>query len=802
MQTSRFRSLYLGATALGLLASVPAWAGDRAPANAPTDDRAAGAPAAADPTVDDKDVGPELQDSSDILVTARRREERLQDVPVAITAVSGDTLGAQHIYRVADFAAKLPNFAAVQQNTRVSGLYIRGLGGNANNDGAESGVGLIVDNVFFTHVGFSWLDFVDLDHIELVRGPQGTLLGKNTTIGALVVTTKRPSFTPELNLEAGYGNQNRFQIRANATGPVIGDTLAYRATFYVDRSDGWAKNAYDGQKYLDVNRWAARGQLLFQSGPVTSRLIAEHYETSEYNNYYPGFTDATRFANGTVRAGAWQNKLQSIFGYTPSYDVGNNADLNTQNRISSKVNGVSNELTVDLGGPTLTAVTAWRQQRFRPKNDSDASPLSILRAGYDVDVDQYSQEIRLASATGGTLDWQFGGYFLREDLISNNRSIFQSDSTKYFLTGALPAAFLLPSILDGVEYDQKGQLQVTSGAAFGQATLHATDRLALTGGLRFTRENKKASNTATSFGGATLPAALAPARAAIVTAFGGLFRVSDERTTDSWSWLVNPSFKLSDDVLLYASVSYGEKSGAANLGATPNKPVIIDPEKSTDYEAGIKTTLAGGRATLNLNFYWNDIKDFQATQLDPTRVALGNFLGNAGRVRLRGVELEGAARLGGGFSLSANGAYNDATFRSYKNAPVPIEYSYTGGPTSIDLSGTRVPGASKWTGQVSLDYDAPVSDRINLTGYVNQTYRSETNLLSAISTYGHQDGYGLTNAGIGIRSSDGRYSLQFWGRNVFDKRYAVGLGPASAVSPFIKVLGDPRTFGATLRGRF
>ncbi|MCY1171725.1 TonB-dependent siderophore receptor [compost metagenome] len=156
---------------------------------------------------------PEQDTSQDILITARRRSERLQDVPAAITAVSGDTLQTQHLDRIADYAAKLPNFAAVQQNTRVSGLYVRGLGGNANNDGAEGGVGLIVDNVFFTHVGFSWLDFVDLDHIELVRGPQGTLLGKNTTIGALIVTTKRPSFTPELNLEAGYANYGRYDPR-------------------------------------------------------------------------------------------------------------------------------------------------------------------------------------------------------------------------------------------------------------------------------------------------------------------------------------------------------------------------------------------------------------------------------------------------------------------------------------------------------------------------------------------------------------------------------------------------------------
>lgn len=791
MRAGKFRGVYAVAAANMLVLANPAQAED--PIAKPVD-----AKPSSDPVIQTD----QQQADGEILVTARRREERLQDVPLPITAVSGDDLNVQHLDRIADFAAKLPNFSAVQQNTRVSGLYVRGLGGNANNDGAESGVGLIVDNVFFTHVGFSWLDFVDLEQIELVRGPQGTLLGKNTTIGALIVTTKRPSFEPELNLEAGVANNARFQVRANATGPLIGDTLAYRATFYVDRSEGWARNAFDGQKYLDINRWAARGQLLFQSGAVTSRLIAEHYETSEYNNYYPPFTDATAFADGTPRAGAWENKVRSIFGYSPSYVIGENANVNTQDRIQSRVNGVSNELTVDLGGPTLTSVSAWRQLRFRPYNDSDNTPFSILRAGFDVDVDQYSQEVRIASPGGGTLDYQFGGYFLREDLVSNNRSIFQSDSTRYFLTGLLPDAALLPAILDGVEYDQYGQLQVTSGAAFGQVTLHATDRLDLTGGLRFTRETKKASNTGSTFGGAPLPAALAPARAAIINAFGGLFTVSDRRTTDSWSWLINPSFKITPDILLYALVSYGEKSGAANLSATPGKPVIIDPEKSIDYEAGIKTTLAGGRATFNVNLYWNDIRDFQAVQLDPTRLTLGNFLGNAARVRLRGVEVEGAARLGGGFGLSFNGSYNDATYRSYANAPVPVEFGYPGGPTSVDLSGERVVGSSPWTGQVSLDYDAPVSARLNLNGYVNQTYRSATNLLSPVSAYGRQEGYGLTNAGIGIRTGDERYSLLLWGRNVFDKRYAVGIGAASAVSPFVKVLGDPRTYGLTAKARF
>ncbi|MCG2839711.1 TonB-dependent receptor [Sandaracinobacter sp. RS1-74] len=754
----------------------------------------------------DADAEVTAASSGEIVVTARKRDERLQDVPVAISTISGDTLARQQINRVSDFSAKLPNFGAVQQNTRVSGLYVRGLGGNANNDGAESGVGLIVDNVFYTHVGFSWLDFVDVENVELVRGPQGTLLGKNTTIGALIITTKKPSFEPEATVEAGYANFGRWQLRGNVSGPIIKDRLAFRITGYRDKSDGWITNAYDGQKFLDVNRWALRGQLLLELPTFTNRLIVERYETNEYNNFYPPFADANNFTNGTVRAASWERKLQTIFGFTPSYDYPQNANVNTQERISSKVWGISNQFDVQLGDHSITSVSAWRQLRFRPKNDSDNSPFSILRAGFDVDVDQYSQEIRLASPTGQTVDYQVGAFYLYEDLVSNNRSLFQSDATRWFLTGQLPPAYLLPLVLDGVEYQQRGSAKIESSALFGQGTWHATDRFDLTLGLRLSREAKSAINLGRSFGGTPLVgplAALAPARAAVLASFGGTtpalagnFRLADSHTTTGWSWLVNPSYKLSDDVLLYASVSHGEKSGAANLSATPGKPLLIDPEKSTAYEAGVKASFPGV-GFLNANLYWNDITNFQATQVDPNRLALGSYLGNVGKVRLRGVELEGQVSLARGISLSANGAFNDARYVSYEKGPSPVEAQYPGAPTYVDWSGERVVGAPKWSGQVSLDADVPISSALHITGFANQTYRSAVNLSNPFSEYGRQEAYGLTNAGLGIRAADGRWSLNVWGRNLFDKTYFVGVGPANPVSPYIGVLGDPRTYGVT-----
>ncbi|WP_260927630.1 TonB-dependent receptor [Novosphingobium sp. 9] len=274
--STRRRASALCALLLSTALTAPAFAADDkevAVAAAPATDSAEGADGASGPA---------------IVVTARHRDESLQSVPLAISAVSGAELAAKRLDRVSDYAIRIPNFNALQQNTRVSALSIRGLGGNASNDGAEGGVGLIVDGVFFTHVGFSWLDFVDLESIQVVRGPQGTLLGKNTTIGAVIVQTQKPSFDPSLTLTGTYGNYGAKQLRVNATGPIIDDKLAYRLTFATSQGGGWIRNAYDGNKYLDNNRWSLRGQLLFTPTPnLSSRLIAEHYESREYNNYYP-----------------------------------------------------------------------------------------------------------------------------------------------------------------------------------------------------------------------------------------------------------------------------------------------------------------------------------------------------------------------------------------------------------------------------------------------------------------------------------------------------------------------------------
>lgn len=823
MSSSRLilRRLALSTTTVaGLAFALPALADDNATADN----------AAADSTAE---VGAfsDAGKGNEIIVTTRHREEHLQDVPLAISAVAGQELNGQHLDRIADYAAKIPNFSAFAPNPRLAAVNIRGLGGNASNDGAEGGVGVIVDDVVFTHVGFAWLDFVDLESVEVARGPQGTLLGKNTTIGAVVVRTAKPSFDPSLTVSGTVANRDRWQVRANATGPLIADKLAARITFAGDTGGGWVKNAYNGAKLLDNNRWSIRGQLLFTpSANVTDRVIAEHYSFAEYNNHTSPIGDLTQnlyindptgaHADNSVfsaRTANWTAAVGRVApGYVPNFNGPQNANYDTLHRTRQKVDGISNHLDIDLGSVNLTSVSAWRKLSFRPENDFDLTPYPVADVGYDVDVDQLSQELRLASRSGGTIEWQVGAFYLHEKVISDLHQRFFANASTFYVSSATNAA-----ILNGLTYHKRGEVKVDSGAVFGQATVRLTDSFNVTGGIRYTRERKAlvVNGYTVLEDGATPDSGLSTGdlatRNALVTNFGGVYpETSLSDTGDYWSWLVNPSLKLGDDVLLYASASGGAKSGAANTTANPALiaagRALIRPEKSLDFEAGIKSSWFNRSLDVNLNFYRNDIKDYQASQIDPGALALGSILGNVGKVRLQGFELETALRPADGISLSANLAYNDAKYLSYDNAPAPTEYQVylatiqgvAARSTTLSLTGQRVIGVPRWTANGTLSIDRPVTGSLNLTGYVNLNYRSKAPLINPLSQYGWQSAYVLTNLGLGVRSSDGDWSANLWIKNAFDKRYAIAYNAASAVSPFSEYYGEPRTFGLTVSKTF
>jgi len=378
-------------------------------------------------------------------------------------------------------------------------------------------------------------------------------------------------------------------------------------------------------------------------------------------------------------------------------------------------------------------------------------------------------------------------------------------------------------VLNGLTLSMRGHVQQDSGAVFGQITQHITDKLSLTGGLRLTRERKKLDVQANVLVGSSGLADTALSmtdlsyRYALLSpaVLGGAFADTMVADTRNFvSWLANPAYKLSDNALLYLAVSGGSKSGAVNTTASQAMfaagKAIIAPEKSFDIELGIKTNWFGKKLVVNLNAYRNDIKDYQAAQIDPTSVSLGPVLGNVGKVRLQGVEFESNWRVSKVVTLSGNVAYNDAQYRSYDNAPAPVEYqTYLTGvqgvaanATTLSLTGYQVVGVPQWTANTSITIDQPIKGAVNLSAYASESFRSSTQLINPRSIYGAQAAYGLTNAGLGLRAADGKWSVNLWAKNLFDKRFVIGYSAPTGFTPLLAYWGEPRSYGVSASKTF
>ncbi|MBY6240868.1 TonB-dependent receptor [Methylosinus sp. Sm6] len=762
----------------------------------------------------------------EVKVTSRLREEKAQDVPLPVSVVGGKTADREHIERLQDFAQKAPSFTYFVGNPRGSGVAIRGTSGAfQSTDGAESAVGFIVDNVFFTHTGFQWADYVDLQSLEIARGPQGTLLGKNTTAGAVVIHTQLPSFARGATLETSYGNRNRFIEKLNVTGPIIDDQLAYRVTFFLDKSDGFIHDKVTGAGLLDNDRWGVRAQLLYVGDNFTDRFIFERLRSDEYNNYSAFNGDSIPFfANGAANPNQFSKLIATRLGKTAlNINDPYSPYLTRLGKLDQRTHGASNEINIQIGANTLTSVTAWRNFILHPRNSLGAgttvgNELEVSSGAFDTYANQFSQEIRLASPKDETLSWQVGLYGLRENVWSLRHDDYGSDAAQWFSNNIDTD----PGLLNGVVWHGDGKMSTTSFAAFGQATWRIDEQWALTAGLRDTYEIKTGSNVAWISG--ANPAYNYAAVLALVKKAKGLTTFDtgfNEKANNSLSGLFNPSYRVNENFLVYSSVSRGEKSGGVNTTAQPvgttgtYQPVIIKPEVTWDYELGAKTSWFDNKLVLNANLYWQDTYNFQ-TQLtdDSLRDGSGNpivnsYLGNIGHVRFRGVEFDGRwqspiERLAFTFS----GALTEARYIDHPKGPRPVDWGYDGAPTSVNLSGTKALGVSPLTFNVGATYEHPIGavfadaglpDQIFAYTYVNASWKDTTPFSNPYSIYKlEQRPYTLVNLGIGLRTEDDKYNLFFWAKNLFDERYKTSMTIALS-TPNYYTFGDPRWFGGTLR---
>jgi iron complex outermembrane recepter protein len=796
----------------------------------------------------------------EVTITARDRAEKDQDVPLPISAIGEKKIAEQHIEKWSDIVQRVPSFTPSLTNARTSANGLRGITGiSGGADGSEGDVGLIVDNVFLSYIGFSFLSLYDVSSVQVARGPQGTLLGKNTTTGAVIINNNIPSFTPQTTTETTLGSRRLVEETFTTTGPLIPDTIAYRVSVFGAKQDGWLPNLYGNTnlKGQDTDRWGVRLQLLGTFGDITDRFIYSHFATSETTNSNGTWNDGwvTNY-NGTPRAisatdpanlkKTFTNPNQALAWLYPQYAsrIAPQPFATVYTNIGSidtHSNLVSNELNWNINNLTLTSVSAFAHFDFHPNNSNGNYGIQAIDnniSGYDVGANQYSQELRLSSPTGEKIEWTAGTYFLREQITSNDRMRFGPDAVGLLQRNTTNTGLNQSSILNGVESDLYGQAGITTLAAFGQGTYHYDEHAALTFGLRDSYEDRTASDLGYYFGGAQLPKNLTNVRTNyVISEIGGTnFDLSGEQKTNSVSFLLNPSYKFNDNITAYFNVARGVKSGAADTVAVPvyytnstynslnqvypaigTLPIITAPEISIDYELGFKSNWLDNHLIFNANAYLNTITNFQATltrwytYTDTSgnlNVVNKSFLGNIPSVRLAGFELEGRYSPLDNLWINWAASYNGAWYWDFPDAAPAADYSAVYPSAQLNLSHQRIPNVTPYTFIIGFNYEQNIGEHFGASlkayGYVNEAFKSTTffNVPSFTNLYLQQGSYSVLSAGAGVKTLDEKYDLVVWAKNLGNVRAMTTQTLSTNVALGGVSFIDPLTVGATLRTKF
>jgi len=787
-----------------------------------------------------------------VVVTSRNREEIAQKVPLPVSVVGGKALDRDNIVSVNDLVKKVPNLGVFGSNPRQTSISLRGIGKNAANDTMEPSVGVIVDGVVSSYVGQSWNDFIDLDRIEVIRGPQGTLLGKNTTLGVVNIVTKAPSFKTGYTYELRYGDYNELGGKVSATGAIIDDLLAYRGSIFFNKKDGVLDNVWQSgpETWNETNRVGGRLQfLLTPDETFSARIILDSIQSVENGNKSLLVSNGPEFFNdGVERTTTFQSRLErSYFNdadgspYEPVY--GNNEIEDSQARPQrTEQGGVSVELKKLLNDEyTLTSITAYREQHFDIKNGG-VTRFDIGNGGQQLWNDQTSQEFRLNYKGEKNYDYQVGLYYLDASVYSDDPTYYGSDAGAFNASNGQWTSLKAPKYRGLLTDSQRGvyrsyvlEPETESYAAFGQVNWHFTEKTTLTLGLRDTQEEKTGRNRreldrpgvgltnatgsdnskAASYGldltNAADAAAWKGAKSLYQSAIGtsnagdkGIYDwiEGDSISDNSVAWLLSPSYQLTDDVLLYGSLSSGEKSGAVEFNtdsASPDygQPLNVAPEKAENAELGFKSLLVDRRLLLNANLYYTQLTDYQSNLTVPDSTQQSGFrtyLGNIPGVTAKGIELETAFAVSPNLSVNLAGAYNRATYDEFFTTLPDISTTQM-----ADYSGKQLHGAPKTTLTYGFDWHQAFGDGYGWNLFLNNAYRSDAYLIPSQSEFTLQEAYNVTDAGIGIDKGNGKYKLTLIVKNLLDEGYKTGGGTYSSTSAVTEQPAYGRAFSLSFR---
>jgi iron complex outermembrane receptor protein len=711
------RGTLLAGAAAGVLLVNPAFAAD---AEAAASDSAAvvGTADASGAAADDASASDGNAPQNVIIITARRRDEQAQNVPIAIGVLDGRAIndtGAFSVYKIQQLTPTLQVYSSNPRNTAVN---IRGIGVpfGLTNDGFEQGVGVYVDDVYYSRPASAVFDFLDVAQVEVLRGPQGTLYGKNTTAGAINIRTNQPTFDFEGNAEVSLGSLGFKQAKAAISGP-LSNTLAARIAVSTTSRRGTIYDVTTGQWINSQDNLGLRGQLLFRPNDDLDITLSGDWNNQDpicCGGVYVGYGPTQRVANRQFPA------LSALFGYAPpSTDPFDRlTDLDLPLQAKNKTGGASLRAVWNLDDhSTLTSISAWRFWNWNPVNDRDYTGLSVVSKSQNPSTqNQYTQEFRY-NYNGDRIDFVLGafGYHQRIDTAGSEQQ--GHDASLWNLTGGSSNALAGdPSVLEGLTAVNTQWLKSTSLAAFGQLDFKLTDRLTIQPGVRVNYDEKSGHYQRQVFDpqGNELPATAANAvQKAQLGIYAPLF-YEPEFSAWNFSYDLTLSYQASDDLLLYATYAKTFKSGGINMNGVPvdasGQPITdaytIKPESVRHLEAGVKSQFWDRKATLNLAAFHTDIDDFQANVTNGQFGVLRGYLANADNVRTQGFELDFSVRPSARFNAYFNGAYTDAKYVKFTDAPCPPELAGGGAGTPAGAPG--VPGAPGTTAGPAAAADPPV----------------------------------------------------------------------------------------------
>ncbi len=758
----------------------------------------------------------------EIVVTARRRAESLQDVPVAITAFSDEDMAERNVRNVADVAAFTPNLVTTGGPTGGNDgfFFIRGIGQLDSNPAADPGVGVYLDEVYIGRIQGSSFDTLNIERVEVLRGPQGTLFGRNTIGGAINVVTADPGEELSGELRVIAGERERWDLYGQVGGPVS-DKVGVQASAFYREQDGWARNPVTDAQYGDVKNWGGRIKtVLTPTDAVEVKLIADiargdgtpaPTKPDAFNPFLPGTPLGVAFPDD-LGDGLYEDRGLTNQSNEPIFELENQ--------------GLAGVLSWDLGGAAFKSITSYREVSQLVTNDFDGTGYAVYDNTFDTEQNQFSQELQLSGeGMDDRLTWLLGVYYFDENSNHNNQ-ICQGTNDGVLNDGTTAVRY------DGrcLENNQSFTLDVESIAGFGHLTYDLTDRFSVVAGLRYTDETKEQSysffvdNTAgvlssltttipTPGGPLTIP--IFPQGAITPTFAPGspaLLPGTPTDYEDSWSeWTpkVGLNYEVSSEVLLYASYARGFKSGGFNgrpnpVVAGPNTGRFLpvqsyDPEVLDTYEIGFKSSLLDRRLVLNAAAFFSDYQDVQILTLDPNTAFFNTA--NAGEVDIFGFEVEAVAEPVEGLRFDLGVGYLDDEYTSVDPDADP---DFPGAPeeAGIDLDDS-LPVTPTWTVNVGGQYEVDLAEMGSVRLRADYAYRSEVFFQAENNAFDGQDGYGLLNVRGTYTFPNDRVAVSVYGINVTDEEFFTNrqdvLGPLGTAT---SQLSAPSEWGAELSLRF